>query len=365
METRLSKLVLSEKLTYKITRHLVFWLVCTLFFAAIYSSFRENDQTGLYKFINPQAFVEAILFLPPHVFLGYTIIYGLFPRFLFKEKYLELLVGVLVLIFITAFISYLALKFLVNPYRELQGLPLSPNTWALGLLAGLRGSNTVAGFMAAIKLAKYWHVKKIENEQLEKARLKAELELLQGQLHPHFLFNTLNNLYGLVLQKSDDSPAVVHKLSELLHYMLAESRKERIPVDREIDILQNYITLEQIRFGSRLDLQIHVEGNAGNKEIAPLVLLPFVENAFKYGASNMLDQPWISLTLTHRADSLQMKLINGKHADPQTSPLPSTGIGLSNVRRRLELIYPGRHQLRTFDQDESFIVHLDLQLESA
>lgn len=364
METVLSRLVLSDKFSYKITRHFVFWLVCTLFFAAIYSSLRENGE-HTFKILHTHAMVEAVLFLPPHMFLGYTIIYGLFPRYLFKGKYVQLLVGVLVLIFVTAFISYLALKFLVNPYREWQGLPVSPNVWALGLLAGLRGSNTVAGFMAAIKLAKYWHGKKIENEQLEKARLKAELELLQTQLHPHFLFNTLNNLYGLVLQKSDESPAVVHKLSELLRYMLAESKKERIPIDREIDILQHYIRLEQIRFGERLDLQVHVEGNSTNKAIAPLLLLPFVENAFKYGANNMLDQPWISLTLTHQPDSLQMKLINGKHTSAGGNTRPSTGIGLLNIKRRLELIYPGRHQLRTLDQGESYLVHLDLQLESA
>jgi LytS/YehU family sensor histidine kinase len=145
--------------------------------------------------------------------------------------------------------------------------------------------------------------------------------------------------------------------------MLTESRKDCIPIDREIDILQNYIALEKIRFGKRLDVQIHLEGNSGNHVIAPLVLLPFVENAFKYGANEMLEQPWISLTVTHRADSIQMKLINGKSDNHNEARQLSTGIGLSNVKRRLELIYPGRHQLRTIDQGQSYFVHLDLQLE--
>ncbi len=362
MDTALSRLVLSSEPSYRLTRHIIFWVGCVVFFGAIYSSLRENDRLTL---INRHAFVEAILFLPPHMFLGYGIIYGLFPRYLFKGKYVSMFIGVGMLILATAFLSYLTLRFFVNPYREWQGLPLSSNVLALSFLAGLRGSNTVAGFMAAIKLAKHWYFKKIELEQLEKERLKAELELLKGQLQPHFLFNTLNNLYGLVLQRSPESPAVVLKLAELLHYMLTEARRERIPVDREIDILQHYIALERIRYGQRLDLQVHIDGSPGGKEIAPLILLPFIENAFKYGTHKMLEQPWISLTLTHFNNSIRMKLINSKEVNLSDSGISSTGIGLSNVKRRLELIYPGKHQLRAVDQGESYLVNLELQLEPA
>lgn len=358
MDTILSRLVLSDEGSYRLARHTLFWVACLLFFGTIYGSFWRWDESA--PLFNATSFVEAAFYLPLHMFLSYSIIYGLLPRYLFTGKYVQLVSGVFVLMLITAVFSYFISGFIVNPYREWLGLPVSAKVFPNGLMSGLRGSNTVAGFAVAIKLVKYWYGKKMENEELEKAKLKAELQLLQGQLQPHFLFNTLNNLYALVLQGSAHAAEVVIKLSALLHYMLTESRQGLIPVDREIDMLRHYIDLERIRFGERLDLQVHIEGQSGTSQIAPLILLPFVENAFKHGASEMLDPPWISLVIAQREGSLHMKLINGK--THHRNGKPSTGIGLSNVRRRLNLLYPGRHELRTQDHDESYLVNLHLEL---
>lgn len=361
MDTTLSRMVLSDRLGYRLARHTLFWVACLLFFGAIYGSFwRWDEQAPLF---NAHSFVEAAFYLPLHMFLSYAIIYLLLPQFLFTGKYVHLVLGVLFFMLVTAVFSYFISRYLVNPYRDWLGLPLSTKLFPNGLMSGLRGSNTVAGFAVAIKLVKHGYFKKMETEELEKAKLKAELQLLQGQLHPHFLFNTLNNLYALVLQRSTHAAEVVVKLSALLQYMLTESRQAQIPVEKEIDMLRHYIDLEKIRFGERLDLQVHIEGRPGQTKIAPLILLPFVENAFKHGASEMLDPPWISLAITHRDDGLDMKLINGK--THQGNGTRSTGIGLSNVQRRLNMLYPGRHELRTLDQEESYLVNLHLQLKSA
>ena len=231
-------------------------------------------------------------------------------------------------------------------------------------MAGLRGSNTVAGFAAAIKLVKHWYFKKEENTLLEKEKLKAELEVLKVQLQPHFLFNTLNNLYSLILQQSKQAPEVVLKLSELLRYILTESAKSKIPLTRELSILKNYINLEQLRFGNRLDTNINIQGDLDNKLIAPLLLLPLIENAFKHGANEIIEQPWMSLDIVVNENRLKFKLINGKATQLEKN-LFSSGIGLQNLEKRLSLLYPDKYDLRITNEDESFLVSLHLALETS
>lgn len=362
MDAFLSRLVLSDQPGYRISRHVIFWAACVLFFGTIYGSLWRFG-TPASPILSLHAFAEAIIYLPLHMFLGYTIIYVLFPRYLTPGKYMELFLGVLVLIFLTACLSMLVTESLVNAYRGWQGLTPIKNTASTALLAGLRGSNTVAGFVVAIKLIKYWYFKKIEAEELKQAHLKAELELLKGQLHPHFLFNTLNNLYGLILKQSAEASRVVLKIAALLEYMLTESRRPLIPVDRELSMVQDYIALEQLRFGSRLDLHLEVQGCTKEKSMVPLLLLPLIENAFKHGASCMVDRPWVSLTIQVQDQRMKIKLINGKPDAPDASPAGSTGIGLANVRRRLSLLYPHQSQFDASDQGDSYLVHLSLPLE--
>lgn len=360
MESALSRLVLSDEPGYRIARHGSFWLACILFFGTIYGTFWHFGQDP--PILNKHPFIEAILYLPMHMFLGYSIMYYLLPRYLSREKYFSLLVGVLALMLVTAFLSYLISLYVINPYREWQNLPISPRVLPNSLMAGLRGSNTVAGFMVAIKLLKNGHFKKMEIEHLEKAKLKAELEVLQGQLHPHFLFNTLNNLYALVLQKSEAAPKMVLMLSELLQYMLTESREHRISLKKELVMLEHYIALEQIRFGKRLEMSVNLQQPKDDLQIAPLLLLPFVENAFKHGVSKMVDPPWFSLDIAVNNRQLTLKMINGK-SNVNGHHRTSTGIGLANARKRLDLMYSNRYQLRTLDQGESYVVNLSLELD--
>jgi sensor histidine kinase YesM len=356
----LSHLVLSNKLPYRIGRHALFWIVCLLFFGFIYGSYSHSYN----NFNRIHAFVEAIIFLPMHMFMSYMIIYFLLPRYLFKGKYLSLMVGIVVLIPVTAILSFVISVWVINPYRHAMNLPMTSNSLFFGLMAGLRGSNTVAGFATAIKLVKYWYFKKEENSLLEKEKLKAELEVLKGQLHPHFLFNTLNNLYSLILLQSNDAPQVVLKLSELLRYILGESAKSKILLTEELSILKSYISLEQMRFGKRLDLTINIQGQIDDKWIAPLLILPLVENAFKHGANEMLDQSWMSLDISVTGNQLKLKLINGKAVGRACVVATSTGIGLQNLHKRLMLVYPGRHELKTLNESETFLASLQLELEN-
>jgi sensor histidine kinase YesM len=361
VEAFLSDFVWSKRTDYRIARHAVFWLCWLVFQALIYGGFgRGSNGNPFYVSV-----VDAAIFTPIHMFLSYAIIYFLFPQYVFKGKYFTAIIGFIVLIIITAALSQVFSRTLILFFRDLMGAQTWVNPFIYGMMAGLRGSNTIAGFAAAIKLIKHWYHKNMENERLEKEKLKAELELLKNQLHPHFLFNTLNNLYSLIIQKSNDAPEVVLKLADLLRFMLTESSKNKIALTQEIDLLKSYIALEQLRFGERLELTVNMSGDPENKMIAPLLLLPFAENAFKHGANASLDQPWVSMDIEVKNNNLKFKMINGKAPNgsaPATKTFPS-GIGLQNVRRRLDVLYPGKYVLRTLEQDESFIVNLNVELE--
>jgi LytS/YehU family sensor histidine kinase len=284
-------------------------------------------------------------------------------------KYFYGALAVVGITLLTAFISSSISKYILNDLRDHMfahwGEVLKrfrTNSLWLSLLAGLRGGITIGGMAAAIKLMKHWYLKEQRNLQLQKENTESQLQLLKAQVHPHFLFNTLNNIYSHTQGTSPLASKLVMGLGDMLRYILYECNQPMVPLEKELQLLEDYITLEKIRYGNRLDVQIDVPGDTGHLLIAPLLLLPFVENCFKHGTSHMLDQPWVSLQLTVENKIMKMKLLNGK-APGYKPPKSGHGIGITNVRKRMELIYPGKYILDIQDEEDVFIVNLKLNLE--
>ncbi|MGV3768043.1 MAG: sensor histidine kinase [Chitinophagaceae bacterium] len=352
--------VFSDSFGHRLTRHLVFWLAWVLFFTFIYAQ-KGVVYYGLWHSYMI-SFVDALCFMPIHLFFSYAIMYFLMPQFLYTQRYGPLMLWMLALVIAAGIISYLSSEYLVGPVRLLLGVPRYPNSLAMGFMGGLRGGLTIGGFAAAIKLMKQWYVKKQENEMLEKARMESELQVLKAQLHPHFLFNTLNNIYSFAMQDTQTAPGMILRLSDMLRYMLYECEKPQVCLAREIQLLKDYVALEQMRYGTRLDVHIHVEGNLQERTIAPLLLLPFVENAFKHGASDTVGDVWMSIDIREESGLLKLKVINGKPG--ASAVISEQGIGLRNVRQRLELLYPGMHLLTISDFEDSFVVKLSLRLNT-
>jgi sensor histidine kinase YesM len=361
MDHFFTRIVLSDQLSYRIGRHVAFWIACGLFMGFLYSfNYYYDSRMQQYPLLS---YVEAFLFLPQHIFLSYAILYFVLPRFILKGKYWYGLLSMALLIVIAALCSPLSNYLLINPYRRSIDCPVSHLTIPQSFMGGLRGSTTVAGFAAAIKLIKYWYLKNVENQQLEKEKLAAELQLLKGQIHPHFMFNTLNSIYGLALKRSEQTAASILKLSQLMRYILTECTAPMVPLSKEVEMLQHYIELEKGRFLERLDMTVNIQGDL-QKHIAPLLLLPFLENSFKHGANEMIDQAWISLDLSVHGDTLKFKLINGRSPDGDGGNHAwSSHIGLQNVKKRLQLIYPNAHELRITEDDDTFVVSLTLELD--
>jgi LytS/YehU family sensor histidine kinase len=210
---------------------------------------------------------------------------------------------------------------------------------------------------------KYYYVKEQRNLQLQKEKTEAQLQLLKAQVHPHFLFNTLNNIYSHTQGSSPVASRLVMGLSDLLRFMLYEGNQALVPLSKELKMVQDYIELEKIRYDNRLDVHIDLPAETDNLHITPLLLLPLVENCFKHGTSNVIDQPWLSLHIHLEDTVMHMKLINGKPANTLQKSGEHVGIGINNVHARLELLYPGKHVLNITNDADVFIVNLQIELE--
>ncbi|MEI9919579.1 MAG: sensor histidine kinase [Bacteroidota bacterium] len=329
MDSFFTRLVLSNDHAERIGRHVIFWIFAWFFQGVIYAF--------MYPRIEPMTFVlsftEALLYLPMHMFLSYSVSYIVLPKLLFKGKYWLGFGSVLALIVMTALLSPVSLNLLIEPFRGFIGAPSKARTIFYSFMGGLRGSLTVSGFFIAIKLLKHWYLKSSENERLEKEKLRAELELLKNQLHPHFMFNTLNSIYSMALRNSQHTAEAIHKLSNLMRYMITECNTTAIALEQEIRVIQTYIELEKGRLGDRLDHSMNINGELSGHIIAPLLLLPFVENSFKHGAFMVEDQAWVSLDIVLKDDQFVFKLINGKN---NTVKPPQSGLGLVNVKKTTE-----------------------------
>ena len=220
---------------------------------------------------------------------------------------------------------------------------------------------TIVGFAVAIKLLKRWYLKQKETEQLVREKINAELQLLKAQVHPHFLFNTLNNIYSFILNNSGKAPEMIRKLSSLLYYILNDCNRQLVALDKELSMIQDYITLEQIRYGDRLNLSLQIQGSAKGKMISPLLLIPFVENSFKHGTSRMLTHPWVRLDIQIEKDFLEFRLTNNKPEHTNESA-GKKGIGLNNVKKRLQLLYPETHSLNIIETEMSYEVFMKIAL---
>lgn len=220
----------------------------------------------------------------------------------------------------------------------------------------------VIGISTMLRIIQNWQKTEVHRQQLEQQHISSELAFLKAQINPHFFFNTLNNIYALTYVDVGASRESLHTLSRMMRYLLYETRNDSTMLSREISFLKDYLALMKLRLSEGTRLEVSIPEQLTDYPVAPMLLLPFVENAFKHGISAMQEGA-IEIRICQREAQLDVYIRNSNHpaqyADPERS-----GIGLSNTRRRLDLLYAGRHQLHTGIQDEShYVVQLKLQLD--
>jgi two-component system LytT family sensor kinase len=216
------------------------------------------------------------------------------------------------------------------------------------------------GLMLALKLSMDWYTQQLIIQKITVEKLNAEVNFLRAQVNPHFLFNILNNLYALTLKKSAQAPDVVLKLSEMMEYMLYDSTDTRVSLEKELAYLKNYIELEKLKFIDDTAIDINITAEPDGHEIAPFLLLPLVENAFKHGLSKQTEDSWLRVNISLKETALTIIIENTK--PPLVINKSKGGIGLVNLQKRLELLYPARHILEFTNKKDTFTAKLAIEL---
>jgi len=355
---KLHDFLFSKRTPTRYYRHIAFWLVRYLFMVqnigcAMYFFYHLN----FLKCLNTGLTLSLYLVLAEIIFT-YLIVYWLIPKF-FKSNKIFFIAG---LVFLSALLVIAESPIYITWFK-LEDLPKYSFVliWECVMITTTM-SHGICGLFIACRLFKNYYLKMEEREILLRENANAEMQLLKAQVHPHFLFNTLNNIYSFALQKSPDAGGLVLKLSDTLKYMINDCESPLVPLEKELKLIHDYIGLEKVRYGNRLDMEVEIKGDYKNKLIVPLLLIPFVENTFKHGASKMLKQPWIKLKIFISENNFCMELGNNKplQAFPQNG---KNGIGLKNVQKRLQLLYPDKHELIIKSVDEEFFIRLKLPLQ--
>lgn len=342
--------------------HVLFWITITLFYD-LASSYIYDRPVGT-------TLILDLLFYTPTDLLGvYFTIYFLMPVFIHKRKYWQFILSFLLFFSILIFILSLPLEYIgLKYYYSGKGESCYNygNFVSKYVLWAITSKLMIIGLASSIKFLKYWTKTQRREQHLLEEKLvteiklkEAELNYLKSQINPHFLFNSLNNLYSLTLEKSDLAPKVVLKISGLLDYMLYECNEQFIDLEKETENLRNYVELQKIRYGENINIELNIGEITDEDKIAPLLLLPFVENAFKHGLDKNVGTGFIKVNMELNGQHLVFKTENSKVNLPETT---SSGIGLENVKKRLELQYANNYNLNITEADERFIVELSIDL---
>lgn len=221
------------------------------------------------------------------------------------------------------------------------------------------------GITSLLHFSKSWFLYKESETQLaktQKEKLEAELDALKSQINPHFLFNSLNSIYSLVLKKSELAPEALIKLSDTMRYIIYESNDEKVDLAKEIEFIKNYIQLQELRMSAKDNVEFHVNGNITNQKIAPLLLIPIIENCFKYGIKGDTEDSYVSMEIVVDQKNMSLKTINNLGEVDHVERNKASGTGLKNLKKRLDLIYPKNHELNIDQTDDKFNVDLKIEL---
>jgi two-component system LytT family sensor kinase len=336
------------KKSWQIVLHVLFWLGIESFL--IYVSHGESKLSmeslliifGVYGLINIGLFYLNYLYF--------------IPKFLDRKRYRDYTIALIIAIIVFASGKYF-LTISIHQSIGTHSIGKAPSF--LGYFFGSCLTNVLFLFLStALKFGIDWFLNAGIQRDLENQRLTAELAFLKSQINPHFLFNSLNSIYSLAYQKSDTTPEAILKLSEIMRYMLYESNDTKVDLAKELQYLQNYIDLQKIRFGNKAFVDFKITGEVGAQKIVPLLLIAFIENAFKHGVANDPSMP-IRLFINLDGENLHFYTENKKHMNNRDI---EGGIGLQNVKRRLDLLYPGKYKLDIQDKPDTYICELSLVL---
>ncbi|MEO6837313.1 MAG: histidine kinase [Ginsengibacter sp.] len=343
--------------------HAGFWIVFFLIFAWIGFLW---DRATLPQFSIHELIIidlqTSVLYLFPQAIFAYYLVYLAIPGFVRKKvRLIYTLAGLLAVLFLCIIIDRSITHYIAIPYFYNNAIKTAPLLEPRRVTSAILFFGLSSGLMLIIKMVRTQLEAKEREKELIKQKLGTELMYLRNQINPHFLMNTLNNIYALARKKSDDTPEVVMRLSELLRFVLYESNGQYITLNEEIGMLEDYIALETIRYNDRLSINFNKDIDSECYKITPMLLLPFIENAFKHGISETRFESYISIDL--KVHDGYLKLIVENTSEHEPSSIPVSNIGLNNVKRQLELTYSD-YRLNINNGNQVFKINLFINLNS-
>ncbi len=324
----------------RVLQHILFWALSFLILVNVFKVSAEIKEIDL---------VYTFVFHLPIFLVVYLNLKVLFPFFMEKGRYLFFFVGAVVVI-IAGSGFYMALfnkwvDYIFDGYYFIASYRFRDISLFYLVYISLS---------SLLKLARGW----FKLQEIEKEKNETELKALRSQINPHFLFNSLNSIYSLARKKSPEVPGKIVQLSDLMRHIIYESDSDLIPLEKEIEMVRNYIGMQNLRASGPEKISLETSGETKNKKIAPLVFLPFVENSFKHGLKSGAENVYAKIKISVEKDKLLFEVENTKGGTPVLSDSKYKGIGIENVRKRLELIYPSSHKLEIMDGENTFKVVL-------
>ncbi|WP_299822289.1 sensor histidine kinase [uncultured Pontibacter sp.] len=338
--------VISLRKRYTIAIHMVVWLVFGIWIFYLAST---KQSITLGKGVD---LVVGLLF---PVLIFYFNWYVLISKYLARNKIFLYITAVLATLFVLALIQAPIDYYLFGKYNPTMTTLYSTDRLIQYVVSGL----VVVFISSALKVTGNYIRNERLNKELETQKLTAELAYLKSQVNPHFLFNTLNNIYSLAYKQSPDTPDAIMKLSLLMRYMLYESNDMLVSLDKEVDHIRNFIDLQKLRLREQTSIKLNIEGDLAGKQIAPMLLMTLVENAFKHGLVSK-NEIGIILNLVVEKDKLIFSTVNNISTHKKRE---FGGIGLENLKRRLNLLYNNRHKLHFEERDGTFYATLELYFQ--
>jgi sensor histidine kinase YesM len=330
--------------------HLLFWLLSIVLFTVVLFYTRGDFKLGDIDLAMAISILVTISLLAVSVYIN---LIWLIPSFFNKRKY-----ALFTILEIGNILLFIFLNYFISVLFEGGGHPNVISEFIAEFIL-------VLIFLIVSTLLKFTRDSitlqevELKMKEVEHQKVEAELRALKAQVNPHFFFNTLNSLYSLSLDKSDQAPELILKLSDLMRYVIYESKDDQVTIGKQLDFLRSYVYLEQLRAGDALEVEFEVKGDHLHLMVAPLLYIAFIENAFKHGEKDKSVKPFIRLCFDLRHhDRICFSIENLKPA--YVEPGKMTGIGLTNVKKRLELLYPGRYSLNIMDLEQLYRVELTI-----
>lgn len=330
--------------------NLIFWIIYFLYEWLAMGA--ANDMFYI-------SFLKACATVPIAFVVSYLTFYVLFEKLYLNNKknafWISQLIVAVVFVFLKRFISYYYLYPLFVP--DAMAKPLISLPKVLFEFVSLYLIVSLYGMFIFIRS---WYRQQQALNELKKEKIAAELELLKSQVQPHFIFNMLNNIYSSAFKKSPETALQILKLSNLIEYSLYDSKKEEVLLEEELEYIRNYVGLQKIRVGNKLDVSMNIFDDINGILIPPLLLLPIIENCFKHGVNKSINPSWIRIDISATDREITFKIENSIEKEAKNPVSQNGGLGLTNVRRRLELMYPKGHDIKIFEEENSFLLVLKL-----